>query len=659
MRSIKSRLVLIFTAVILSLIVSISVISISVISKNLMEETYTNLMEIAKEEAKYIQSRRDGELKYVYALAQNTMLLDEEVSLEQRIAFYETEAERSGYLAFAYADKNGNSTVFNSKRETTNIANRDYFQTALKGEPMASDLLISSATGELVLIYAAPVYKNGQVEGVFYGRKDGLALNNIVQSASYKQTGYAYMINNQGVTVAEKDVELVYRQENVIEEAKNDESLRALADLTENHMIKREVGSGEYSYDGVDLVAGFAPVEGSPWIVVMEMEEQEAMQGVRFLEKILIAICVAAIAAGVVITYIVSSKVAKPVKKVTQAARQIAEGNFDVQLSVKSRDEVGQLAQAFNLTIERLVNYQGYIDEMSDALMRISEGDLTVRLRRDYVGQFEKLKLNMESLLSNLNYIMQQVRQSAEQVASGSEQVAMGAQALSQGAAEQASAAEELSATIEEITSRIRQNAENARQASDKAEIAGRELQDSNDQMESVVAAMDQITLKSSEISKIIKVIDDIAFQTNILALNAAIEAARAGASGKGFAVVAEQVRSLAAKSAEAAKSTAALIEETIVTVQSGVQITDKTAASLRASAAVTEEAVLLIDKIAAASSEQATSIVQASQGVNQISNVVQTNAATAEESAAASQELSSQSTLLKELISNFKLNEE
>ncbi len=659
MRSIKSRLVLIFTAVILSLIVSISVISISIISKNLMEETYTNLMELAKEEAKYIQSRRDGELKYVYALAQNTMLLDEEVSLEQRIAFYEAEAERSGYLAFAYADTNGNSTVFNSKRETTNIANRDYFQTALKGEPMASDLLISSATGELVLIYAAPVYKNGQVEGVFYGRKDGLALNNIVQSASYKQTGYAYMINNQGVTVAEKDVELVYRQENVIEEAKNDESLRALADLTENHMIKREVGSGEYSYDGVDLVAGFAPVEGSPWIVVMEMEEQEAMQGVRFLEKILIAVCVVAIAAGVVITYIVSSKVAKPVKKVTQAARQIAEGNFDVQLSVKSRDEVGQLAQAFNLTIERLVNYQGYIDEMSDALMRISEGDLTVRLRRDYVGQFEKLKLNMESLLSNLNYIMQQVRQSAEQVASGSEQVAMGAQALSQGAAEQASAAEELSATIEEITLRIRQNAENARQASDKAEIAGRELQDSNVQMESVVAAMDQITLKSSEISKIIKVIDDIAFQTNILALNAAIEAARAGASGKGFAVVAEQVRSLAAKSAEAAKSTAALIEETIVTVQSGVQITDKTAASLRASAAVTEEAVLLIDKIAAASSEQATSIVQASQGVNQISNVVQTNAATAEESAAASQELSSQSTLLKELISNFKLNEE
>jgi methyl-accepting chemotaxis protein len=655
MKSIKLKLILIFTAVILILTMGMTTFTINAMTNQLISDANDDLINMAVQEAKHVKARIEGRINYVSALAQNPIILDESIEMEEKIAFFEAEAQRAGYLAFAFADLDGNATVFNQNREITNIGARDYFQRAVKGTPSASDLLVSSATHELVMIFAAPVYKDGEIVGVIYARRDGNALSEIVSAASYGKTGYAYMINNQGVTVGHANTDLVYAQENAIEGMKTDESLRQLGELTQT-MITGSVGNGVFTYGGATKMVGYAPIENTPWTMVFGIEQDEVLTEIRALQQGLMLTSVIACLAGALVTYIVSDRITKPLRKITDVAQKIAHGDLDVSLDVGSKDEVGRLADAFNLTIKQLVNYQSYIDEISNALLKVSQGDLVSELQLEYVGQFKKLKDNMEAMLSQLNATMMQINEAAHQVDSGAEQVSSGAQALSQGATEQASSIEQLSATVAEITHQINQNATNSKEAYDRVAFTGRVLQNSNDEMRGMVAAMGEIGVKSGEISKIIKVIEDIAFQTNILALNAAVEAARAGSAGKGFAVVADEVRNLAAKSAEAARDTTALISETLAAVENGSQMADTTAKSIEQTVQAAEQVIELINRISQASDEQARAINQINLGVEQVSSVVQTNAATAEQSAAASEELSGQSRLLRELIAQFRL---
>ncbi|MCI8269497.1 MAG: HAMP domain-containing protein [Lachnospiraceae bacterium] len=382
---------------------------------------------------------------------------------------------------------------------------------------------------------------------------------------------------------------------------------------------------------------------------------EESLFLYRTATLLMAAIIVAIILVGVFFSFLIIRLIKAPISEIENAAIRMAEGDLDIEISYSSKDELGVLAEQVRRLIHKL---QLIIDDENKFLAKMADGDFTVDsvCEKEYTGGFYPLLISFRGIAEKLNDTMLQINQSSAQVASGSEQVSTGAQALSQGATEQASSVQELAATINEISNKVKQNADNAQQANAKAGSVSSEMNVSNDKMQQMIRAMSDISNCSNEIGKIIKTIEDIAFQTNILALNAAVEAARAGAAGKGFAVVADEVRNLASKSAEASKNTSVLIENSLKAVENGIRIADETAQSLFQAVNGVNEMAGIIGQISEASSLQADSISQITTGIDQISSVVQTNSATAEESAAASEELSSQSQLMKSLVGRFKL---
>ena len=371
---------------------------------------------------------------------------------------------------------------------------------------------------------------------------------------------------------------------------------------------------------------------------------------------ILLGVTGVMIVVAVAISFNLSKSVAEPLSEMQKAATEMEQGNLSIKLEYQSENELGMLANSMRSMASTL---QQYIESIDTVMEEFAKGNLTVVPTIEYKGDFASIGECTQKAVEAINDTLCQISQAADQVASGADQVSSGAQNLSQGATEQASSIEELAATVNGISSQVKTNAENANSAFARVEQVSSEMNESNHKMQEMISAMSEITNSSYEIGKIIKTIEDIAFQTNILALNAAVEAARAGAAGKGFAVVADEVRNLAAKSAEASKSTAVLIERSLKAVENGTQIADETAASLEQTVLGATEVSQLISKITNASNDQASAITQVTVGIDQISAVVQTNSATAEESAAASEELSGQAAMLKNLVGAFRLKED
>ena len=370
----------------------------------------------------------------------------------------------------------------------------------------------------------------------------------------------------------------------------------------------------------------------------------------RYLENSSIFTAVIAIV-SVVITIFVAVSLIKAIDRsmieLANGAKEIALGHVDINIKKYYDDEFGALVDEYNKVIGNM-KYQAQIAE------EVSNGNLTVTVKpksaEDLLGNTKK-KLVEDNLRTLTN-----ISDAGSQVTISSSQVASASQALAQGSTEQASAIQEITASIDEIAEKTKQNAEQANSAAGLVVRAIEDVKQGNSQMRDMMTAMQEINKSSESISKIIKVIDDIAFQTNILALNAAVEAARAGEAGKGFAVVAEEVRSLAAKSASAAAETAELIEDSIEKVSSGSKIVDDTAKALEAITKVVQESEVIINGIAESSNYQATAVAQIEQAITQVSQVVQTNSATSEECAAASEELSNQASRMREMLSIYNL---
>ena len=369
--------------------------------------------------------------------------------------------------------------------------------------------------------------------------------------------------------------------------------------------------------------------------------------------------CLLAFAVFMTIAIIIAllRAIVTPMNQLTAAAERLASGEMDAEINTDRKDEVGQLAISFQKLVERMHRYLAYIDEVSRVLDQMSQRDLVFELKEDYVGQFHTLKDSMENIRASLSGVMNQIMDAADQLDCSSNQMSSGAQGLAQGATEQASTVQELSAAVQSLTTATNDGATRAASTNQDVHDIGSKVQESNDQMQQMLQAMENIQNHSMQIKQIVKVSEDIAFQTNILALNAAVEAARAGAAGKGFAVVADEVRNLTGKSADSSNQIATLIQDTMDAVKGGVNVANLTATSLNEATASMSGVMNEITEIVDSYQKAAAELSSISTGIDQVAAVVQTNSATAEESAATAEELNDQVELMKHLVDTFHLD--
>lgn len=387
--------------------------------------------------------------------------------------------------------------------------------------------------------------------------------------------------------------------------------------------------------------------------IVSELETESANASTEIEEQIqmlkigLVIICIVSVLISAVCNVSLMRVISIPVKRLTEASHKLAVGDVEVDCQKYRNDDLGVLMDNFSEMADT-------IKEQARIAERISQGDMTVAVQPK--GERDVLGKALKKLVDDNNYMLGNIMDSTLQVNTGAGEVAAASQALASGSTEQASAIEQVTASIDEIAERTRENASQAREADTLVSDVKDKAVMGNEQMKSMIEAMNEINTSSETISKIIKVIDDIAFQTNILALNATVEAARAGEHGKGFAVVADEVRNLAARSAAAASETAEMIEDSISKVGNGTKIAQKTADALDEIVASVDQVVSLIGNIAASSADQSTAVTQIDQAIEQVSQVVQTNSATSEQCAAASEELSNQAAKLRSLMAGYKL---
>ncbi len=652
-KSLKIKLAVLICSLIL-VIVAVFIAVVAVILKSsAMDHAEITISESLSLTKSLINSELESYLDSVEHLGELEILTNPDVSNSEKQTKLSQEVQELGFISGNITDINGNC-VFTDK----NIGDTDYFKTAIKGETNFSNVFVSENPDECHIVFAAPLRangaSNGSIVGVAYLTANANILSEMVKNIEIGKTGSVYILDNEGYTIAHPTI-AVENRDNILLTGKNDSSLKDLYEVNSS-MTEQETDTHTYTYAGVKKTAGYMPLENAHnWSVNVNMTYDELTQGTN--EALLLCCILSAILLflSTVAVLFIANTIGRPIRACARRLEKLADGDLDSEVKqFKTKDEIGRLS---NATLKITNNLSSIIRELSTGLSYMSEGVFTYKGNADglFVGGYKPLFDSYHKITTDLSETMKQITVASDQVNTGAEQISDSSQAMAQGATEQAASIEELAGTLNEVMDKINRTAADARNAKNITDNTVEAVKLGSSQMQDVMSAMSEIDEKSKEINKIIKAIDDIAFQTNILSLNAAVEAARAGEAGKGFAVVADEVRNLAAKSAQSAKDTAALIQGTIAAIEVGNSTVEGAYAQLEAIMQLSEKVSGYVDSITKASKEEADAVELINIGVEQISSVVQTNSATAEESAASSEELSSQSQMMKTLMDQFK----
>ncbi len=623
---------------VLSYISSISAVS----------ETINNTSDVA---ANYVSSALQEFVAIAYETGSIARLADPEKTTEEKKAILDQRIKDHDFDGGYLIDSSGVDVITGQ-----NLSDRVYFTESMKGNTYVSTPAYSEVTGKVSYVVSAPLWEGGipgtTPVGVIAYVPNGEFLNDIMRSIKVGEGGTAFMLDKNGITIADLDSSLVGVEDSVALGDTNPR-LKKYSAICKK-MIAGGNGTGTYSYNGKTKVVAYSPVPDTDgWSIGVAAVRNEFLKMFYISLVATIIFVMAFTIYGVKVGVRLGHAVAAPLGRAVDRLKLLAEG--DIHSEVPEPTENDETKILLDCLSETMQDLNKIITDISSDLAELADGNFMINVDETYKGDFAQISDSFRDIVGSLSAALGEIDSNAESVRKGATDLAGASQLLAEGATDQASAIEELTATMTDISEKIHANAENAAKAKKVVNGMNDQVSESNAQMKQSTEAMEKIKEASNKIAEIISSIEEIASQTNLLALNASIEAARAGEAGKGFAVVATQVGTLSEQSSEAAKNTKQLIQNAIQAVEDGTKLANSTAESLLL---VVENAKTVgdaIDEIALASEEQADATAQITEGVNQIAQVVESNSATSEESAAASQELSTQADLLKELVDRFK----
>lgn len=553
-RSLKTKLIIYFTILILASSITLGIVSIQRASDIITKEVEELLGLLAKDASKLTESRVETQQKTLDMIALIPNINSMEWELQKPIL--ENQLRKTDFIDIAVVYPDG--SAYYSSGSTSQLGDREYVKKALAGESNVSDLILSRVTDEIVLMYATPIEKDGKVVGALIGRSDGNALSMITEDTGFGDSGYGYIINSSGIVVAHPDREKVMNQFNPIEESNNDESLKSLANLFEKALAEKN-GVSDYSFEGNNLYAGYAPIEGSEWIFIITANQDEALSSIPELEDAIMWVLLIILAVSVVFVYILGSSITAPIIRAVQHSKKI--GSLDLTEDVpskflKRKDEIGDLAQAMQVITDSLKNTINEIINTSSQVLAASE----------------------------------EMSAASQQSASAAEEISQTIEEIAKGASDQAESTQEGSLNANELGRIIEEDQLYMRNLNVQSEKVTKIVQEGLVEIEDLYKIAEESNLATNEVRNVIvqtnnssikigqasNVISSIAQQTNLLALNAAIEAARAGSAGKGFAVVAEEIKNLALQSSASTKEIDEIVNELQVNAQSAVKTMER-----------------------------------------------------------------------------------